>query len=273
MWKWHNIHTGEHTGTHVDAPAHWVTGKDGWTVDQIPPERLIGPAVVVDVTAEVAADPDFLLEPSHLLAWEDDNGGIPDNAWVLLRTGWSARGRDQETFLNADENGPHTPGPSAEAARWLAEERADHRLRGGDRRHRRRRRRRHGSGLPGALLPARGRQAGSDAAAAARSAADRRAPCLFVQPLRLVGGTGSPARVLALVERPDAPGSGAGAELVGRAVADLGAAHAFGVVGSGNFAVTNALVAAGVPFVAARHEGGAATMADAYARTSGRSAC
>jgi acetolactate synthase I/II/III large subunit len=60
------------------------------------------------------------------------------------------------------------------------------------------------------------------------------------------------------------------AELVGRAVADLGAAHAFGVVGSGNFAVTNSLVAAGVPFVAARHEGGAATMADAYARTSGR---
>ena len=60
------------------------------------------------------------------------------------------------------------------------------------------------------------------------------------------------------------------AELVGQAVADLGAAHAFGVVGSGNFAVTNALVAAGVPFVAARHEGGAATMADAYARTSGR---
>ena len=61
MWKWHNIHTGEHTGTHVDAPAHWVTGKDGWTVDQVPPERLVGPAVVVDVTAEVAADPDFLL--------------------------------------------------------------------------------------------------------------------------------------------------------------------------------------------------------------------
>ncbi|HEY5979045.1 MAG TPA: thiamine pyrophosphate-binding protein [Microlunatus sp.] len=60
------------------------------------------------------------------------------------------------------------------------------------------------------------------------------------------------------------------AELVGRVVAELGAGHAFGVVGSGNFAVTNALVANGVPFVAARHEGGAATMADAYARTSGR---
>ena len=50
MWKWHNIHTGEHTGTHVDAPAHWASGRDGWTVDQIPPERLIGPAAVVDVT-------------------------------------------------------------------------------------------------------------------------------------------------------------------------------------------------------------------------------
>ena len=93
-----------------------------------------------------------------------------------------------------------------------------------------------------------------------------------MQPLRLVGGTGSPARVLALVERVlmDRTPSVRVAELVGRAVADLGAAHAFGVVGSGNFSVTNALVAAGVPFVAARHEGGAATMADAYARTSGR---
>ena len=66
------------------------------------------------------------------------------------------------------------------------------------------------------------------------------------------------------------PGQVRVADLVGRAIADLGAAHAFGVVGSGNFAVTNAMVAAGVPFVAARHEGGAATMADAYARTSGR---
>ena len=59
------------------------------------------------------------------------------------------------------------------------------------------------------------------------------------------------------------------AELVGRTLAQLGVGHAFGVVGSGNFAVTNALRAAGVPFVAARHEAGAATMADAYARTSG----
>ena len=63
MWRWHNIHTGEHTGTHLDAPAHWVTGRDGSTVDRIGLDRLIGPAAVVDVTEEVADDNDFLLEP------------------------------------------------------------------------------------------------------------------------------------------------------------------------------------------------------------------
>ncbi len=60
------------------------------------------------------------------------------------------------------------------------------------------------------------------------------------------------------------------AEAVGRALARLGADHVFGVVGSGNFHVTNALIAGGARFVAARHEAGAATMADAYARVSGR---
>ena len=59
-----------------------------------------------------------------MLQMVDENGRIPDNAWVLLRTGWSARGGDQTTFLNADANGPHTPGPSVETAQWLADERA-----------------------------------------------------------------------------------------------------------------------------------------------------
>ena len=80
MWRWNNIHTGEHTGTHLDAPVHWATGRAGLSVDAIPLTRLIGPAVVVDVTAEVADDPDFLLEPDHLLAWERENGPIPDGA-------------------------------------------------------------------------------------------------------------------------------------------------------------------------------------------------
>ena len=200
MWKWHNIHTGEHTGTHVDAPAHWVTGKDGWTVDQVPPARLVGPAVVVDVTPEVAADPDFLLEPRHLLAWENENGRIPDNAWVLLRTGWSARGGDQTTFLNADANGPHTPGPSVEAARWLADERAitgyGVETVGID------------AGSAGGMepaFPAHYYLLGAGKLGLTQLQQLDRLPTtgalLFVQPLRLVGGTGSPARVLALVER------------------------------------------------------------------------
>lgn len=64
FWKHHNIHTGEHIGTHIDAPVHWVSGREGKDVSQIEPERLIGPAVVVDVRAEVENDPDFLLETS-----------------------------------------------------------------------------------------------------------------------------------------------------------------------------------------------------------------
>jgi len=121
-WYWNNIHTGEHTGTHLDAPVHWVTAKDGDDVSQIPPRRLIGPAAVVDVSDRVAADPDFLLEVEHLREWEAVNGPLPDGGWLLLRTGWDARSGDQRAFLNADETGPHTPGVSVEAARWLAEE-------------------------------------------------------------------------------------------------------------------------------------------------------
>lgn len=200
MWKWNNIHTGEHTGTHVDAPAHWLTGKDGWTVDEIPPERLVGPAVVVDVADAVEADADFLLEPDHLLDWESEHGRIPDNSWVLLRTGWSTRSGSQESFLNTDAKGSHTPGPSVAAAKWLAEERAIT-----------------GFGVETVGIDA-GAAAGMNPAFPAHyfllgaeklgltllQQLDRlpvTGAVLIVQPLRLVGGTGSPARVLALVDR------------------------------------------------------------------------
>lgn len=200
LWKWHNIHTGEHTGTHVDAPAHWASGRDGWTVDQIPPVRLIGPAAVVDVTAQVRDDPDFLLTPQHLLDWESEHGRLPENAWVLLRTGWSDRGGSQSTFLNADDAGPHTPGPSVEAARWLAEDRAITGLGvetvGID------------AGSAGGMdpvFPAHHHLLGAGKLGLTQLQQLDRLPAtgavLFVQPLRLVGGTGSPARVLALVER------------------------------------------------------------------------
>jgi kynurenine formamidase len=104
-WYWNNIRTGEHTGTHLDAPNHWVTGKDKEDVAQIPLRKLIGPAVVIDKAKEVSDNPDYLL---------DDNGGL------LFRTGWSARGEDPAAFANADDQGPHTPGVTPAAAAYLA---------------------------------------------------------------------------------------------------------------------------------------------------------
>jgi kynurenine formamidase len=121
-WYWNNLKTGEHTGTHFDAPNHWVTGKDLDDVSQVPPARLVGPAAVIDVTERVAADPDFLLEIDDVRAWEAEHGALPEGGWLLLRTGWNVHGHSQESFLNADENGPHTPGVSVECARWIAQE-------------------------------------------------------------------------------------------------------------------------------------------------------
>ena len=65
-WYWNNISIGEHAGTHFDAPAHWITGRDKATVDRVPLTHLVAPAAVVDMSAEVARDPDFLLQVEHL---------------------------------------------------------------------------------------------------------------------------------------------------------------------------------------------------------------
>jgi kynurenine formamidase len=122
-WYWNEIHMGEHTGTHFDAPVHWVTGKDlpDNACDTIPARRFVGPGCVIDVSRESAADPDFLLMPEHITAWEASHGRIPAGAWVLLRTDWSRRhGAD---FINADGDGPHTPGFHQSASSLLARER------------------------------------------------------------------------------------------------------------------------------------------------------
>lgn len=122
-WYWNTLHLGEHTGTHFDAPVHWVTGKDlpDNTCDTIPVGRFVGPACVIDVTGECVANPDYLLLPEHILAWESRHGRIPTGAWVLLHTGWSARtGAD---FFNMDERGSHTPGFHRSASELLAHER------------------------------------------------------------------------------------------------------------------------------------------------------
>src|SRR4051795_11395568 len=121
-WYWNDISTSEHTGTHFDAPNHWITGRGGEDISQVPVAKLVAPAAVLDFSAESAKDPDFLLEVEHVRAWEAEHGPLPAGGWLLLRTGWDAHADAQESMLNADETGPHTPGISVECARWLAEE-------------------------------------------------------------------------------------------------------------------------------------------------------
>jgi kynurenine formamidase len=121
-WYWNNFRTGEHTGTHFDAPNHWVTGRGGDDVASVPAQRLVAPAVVLDFSAQAAENPDFLLEVEHVEEWQAAHGPLPDGGWLLYRTGWDARSASQRDFLNADDTGPHTPGISPACARWLAEE-------------------------------------------------------------------------------------------------------------------------------------------------------
>ena len=123
-WYWNVIHMGEHTGTHFDAPVHWITGKDlrESSCDTIPASRFIGPACVIDVSRDVAANEDFLLMPEHVDAWEKAHGRIPRGAWVLLRTGWSKRTVAAD-FLNVKADGPHSPGFHRTTSELLARDR------------------------------------------------------------------------------------------------------------------------------------------------------
>jgi kynurenine formamidase len=195
-WYWNNIHTG----THVDAPVHWVTGRDGVDVSQLALRTLVAPAVVINVSDRVTADSDYLLRIDDVRLWEAENGPLPTGGWLLLRTGWDRRSGDQAQFLNANETGPHTPGIDADCARWLAED----------------------TDLVGLGVET----VGTDAGAA--HGFEPAFPChhyflgagkmgltqlqnvaslpttgavLVVSPLPIVGGSGSPARVYALVER------------------------------------------------------------------------
>ncbi len=123
-WYWNNFSCGEHTGTHFDAPIHWVSGRDlpNNAVDTIPVDHFVAPAVVIDCSAQAAADADHLLTVDAVLAWEQTHGRIVAGSWVLMRTDWSKRS-DPEAYQNFDETGQHTPGPDAEVARFLVEQR------------------------------------------------------------------------------------------------------------------------------------------------------
>src|SRR5579875_881609 len=104
-WYWNNISMGEHTGTHFDAPIHWISGKDlpNASVDTLPVADFIAPACVIDVSAQSAADPDYVLTVADVEAWEERHGRIPPRSWVLLRTDWSKRG--SRAYANMGEDG------------------------------------------------------------------------------------------------------------------------------------------------------------------------
>lgn len=118
--------TAEHGGTHLDAPIHF--SRTGQSADEIPLDRLIGPAVVVDVSER--ATPDYQVSVADLEAFEAEHGPVPDGAILLLRTGWGSRWPDRAAYMGTPETGPeaipdlHFPGLDPEAARWIVENRS-----------------------------------------------------------------------------------------------------------------------------------------------------
>jgi kynurenine formamidase len=199
-WAWDVLEIGEHVGTHFDAPIHWITGRDGEDVGSVPAEKLVGPAAVIDKSAEAAEDADYLLTVADVEAWEAEHGRLPEGGWLLLRTGWDARADDEERFLNATDGQPHTPGPDAECARWLAQERPivgfGVETVGTD------------AGIAGGFdppFPVHNQLLGHGKYGLTQLANLAELPAtgalIVVAPLRLVGGTGSPTRALALVDQ------------------------------------------------------------------------
>ena len=199
-WAWYWLEIGEHTGTHFDAPIHWISGREGIDVSQVPPRHLIAPAVVIDRSEETTDDPDYLLTVDDIHAFENEHGPLPEGGWLLLHTGWDARAHDAETFLNAKDGNPRSPGFDAECVRWIAEE----------------------SPLVGVGVETVGIDAGAAGGfdppfpahyylmGAGKYGVTQLAnlgelpptgALLFVAPLKLTGGTGSPVRAFALVSQ------------------------------------------------------------------------
>ena len=183
----------EHFGTHIDAPAHFARGL--WTVDKIPPERLIGPLVVLDVSSNVKNNPDYLISVEDIAGWEHAHGQIPAGAIVIARTGWGARWNSPKTFRNADGKGiMHFPGYSLDTAKFLIEARNIF-----------------GLGIdtlsidsgPSADFPVHQYALSHSVYQLENVANLERAPAIgaivVVAPMKLEGGSGSPVRILALL--------------------------------------------------------------------------
>jgi kynurenine formamidase len=124
-----NFSAAEHGGTHLDAPIHFSEGHH--TTDQIPLDQLVGPAVVIDVSAQAAESPDYRLARGDITGWEKEHAQIPAGTIVLVRTGWGSRWPDRLKYLGTDRTGPdavpelHFPGIDSAAARLLVERKVD----------------------------------------------------------------------------------------------------------------------------------------------------
>lgn len=119
--------SSEHLGTHIDSPIHFGEGQA--TTDAVPLRQLVGPAVVIDIARQCAADRDYQLSAADIAAWEGAHGRIPAGAIVLIRTGWAAYWRDRARYMGTAASGDvahlHFPGVSPEAARILVARRVD----------------------------------------------------------------------------------------------------------------------------------------------------
>ena len=187
----------EHGGTHMDAPIHFAEGRRA--LDQIPPDRLVGPAVVIDVQAQCAANPDYELTVEDILAWESKHGLIEENTLVFMFSGWGQRWPDRRRYLGSDDlhdpRGLRFPGFSAEAAGFLAAKRAVR-----------------GVGIDTASIdPGRSRDFpahrilnGANVYALENVASLHQLPprgaTVFALPMKIKGGTGGPVRIIALVK-------------------------------------------------------------------------
>ncbi len=201
FWAWNWLKVGEHSGTHFDAPVHWITGKDyaDGTTDRIPVKNFVAPVCVIDCAAEATKNPDFLLTEDGVKAWEAEHGEIPAGSWVVMRTDWHKRSGSEAEFLNMDENGPHSPGPDVGCIKYLI-----------------------GKGIIGWGAETIGTDAGSAGGMdppfpahnllhannryglASLANLDKLPPkgaILIAAPLKIVEGTGSPVRALALVPK------------------------------------------------------------------------
>lgn len=197
-WRWNHLELGEHVGTHLDAPMHWISGQGGEDVANVPLSRLVGPAVVIDCTEQVEANPDYLLTIEDVQKFEAKHGPLPEGGWLLYRTGWDSRVHDVGMFLNNASGSARTPGVAPACAKWLA----------------------HETGIVGIGVQTVGTDAGASPTfdpptpvhyymhgagkygVTQLTNLDKLPPTgalIVVAPLRLVGGTGSPARVMAFV--------------------------------------------------------------------------